>query len=59
MTEAMVFAWVNKDKRYLISTRGYLEEGEAMLKHIWRHVSAGVNVDDNMVYLDIPKLVSA
>ena len=26
-----------------------------MLKHIWRHVSAGVNVDDNMVYLDIPK----
>ena len=39
----VVFAWVDKGRRYFVATSESLEEGEAMLKHRLRHIAADMN----------------
>ena len=56
--EMMVFAWVDRDRRYFIATIGSLEEGQVVLRHIWSQVVENMNSYNQMVYLNIPIPVS-
>ena len=57
--EMMEFAWVDRDMRYFVATRGSLEEGQAVSTQIWCQVIADVNSDAHMVDLDISQPVAA
>ena len=54
----MVFSWVDKDRRYFIAPIESLEEGQAILRQIWRQVNTYMNAEDHMVDLDIPQPLS-
>ena len=54
----VTFSWVDRNRRYLIVTRGYLEEGQAVSRQRWCQVVADVNANIQMVDLDIPQTVT-
>ena len=55
----VTFAWVDRNMRYFIVKRGYLEEGQSVSRQRWCQVVADVNTNIQMVDLDIPQTVTA
>ena len=57
--DMMAFSLVDQERLYLISTRGTLEEGEAIWIQRWYQFSTYVNEDAHMVDLYIPHIREA
>jgi hypothetical protein len=56
---AMVFVWMDRDRRYFIATRSSLDLGQHYARTRWRQVDQTRNADPERVELEIPQPLAA
>jgi len=54
-TSLMAFCWVDRDRRYFISTCSSLAMGQACVRNRWRQTSQVLNDDPDMVEVVVPQ----
>jgi Transposase IS4 len=54
-TQLMAFVWVDRDRRYFISTASSLEDGTPILCRRWTQVDRTPNADPQLIERDIPQ----